>query len=600
MNKIAFFYAIIILCVIQLASFVFIANLHSWLGKYTIGGVRQLYSPDSVELFESASLALLLIGVTGFVTFVSDSLLVQKKANTKGTFHKFYLPIIEELFKFGLVYFVAYRSRDTGHLAGLNETIHEDSKISKDASHLGVKQIAIIVLVFNFVKFCLFTYRFSPMNYEKDYEEFISFHRMWREHITIYRALRTNNEVKVDAAMILAGSLNDGERSLYSKKSTATFINPPEAISIPSRVPSFDASSLNFKKLPSFKSDMVSADLESCYNLVDKLYSISPKNTYHLDTDDVIVVSIDDLEDDEDPLKSIANNSNNTLNYNGHHSEQNSFQQEGGKEENNFTQSSDLNFERHTCCIASQNDKRSYDTSPSWTSQFISKINFFAWLLPFLSIPQKSEELNNHTRPLANNRKFDPEIKYRLSSYQLDRNSVTDTETLHSSEALHSQYRLPISNYGAIDLESQTSADALISSICLNERNNINDFQLFVDNYFGYTYDPSQISIDPMFETFGVTITEFSAKLFIVLFSCNYVWNISTFLIYAYPFFNDSFLHFYFMILSILIIKLFNQNFIHNKDLRKSVKFSLVVELLINLTIFVGIILLLLFGIDYT
>ena len=589
MNKIAFFYAIIILCIIQLACFVFVANLHSWLGEYITGDVSQLYSPNSVELFESAFLALLLVGATGFVTFVRDLLFVQKKSsNTNGTFHKFYLPIIEELLKFGLVYFVAHRSRGTDHLAGLNETIHGDISNSEGAPDLGVKQIAMIVLVFNFVKFCLFTYRFSPMNYEKSYKEFISLYRMWREHITIDRALRSNNKVKVDAAMILAGSLNDGERSVYSKKSTAT-LTPPEAISVPSRVPSFDTGFSNFKKLPSFKSDMVSTDLESCYNLVDKLYSISPKNTYHLDTDDVIVVSIDDLEDDEDPLESISNYSNNTLNSNVQHYEQ-----------NNLTQISDLNFERNACCIASLNDNGNYDTSPFWTSQFISNINFFAWLLPFLPIPQKSEELNNNTRPLANNRKFDPAIKNKLSSYQLDRNSVTDTETLHSSEALLSQHSLPVSNYGAIDLESQTSADAIVSSVRVNERNNINDFQLFVDNYFGYTYGSNQISIDPIFEMFGLTITEFSTKLFIILFNCNYVWNLSTFLIYAYPFFNDSFLHFHFMILSILIIKLFNRNFIHSKDLRKSIRFSLVVEILINLTIFVGIILLLLFGVDYS
>lgn len=583
-----------------MACFVFIANLHSWLGEYITGDVSQLYSPNSVELFESAFLALLLVGATGFVTFVRDLLFVQKKtSNTNGTFHKFYLPIIEELLKFGLVYFVARRGRGTDHLAGLNETIHGDTNNSEGAPDLGVKQVAIIALVFNFVKFCQFTYRFSPINYEKGYKEFISLYRMWREHITIDRALRSNNKVKVDAAMILAGSLNDGERSVYSKKSTATLI-APEVMSIPSRVPSLDTGSLNFKKLPSFKSDMVSADLESCYNLVDKLYSISPKNTYHLDTDDVIVVSIDDLEDDEDPLKSIANYSNNTLNSNVQHYEQNNFQKEGGKEKNNLTQISDLNLERNACCIASLNDNGNYDTSPFWTSQFISNMNFFAWLLPFLPIPQKSEELNNNTRPLTNNRKFDSAIKNKLSSYQLDRNSVTDTETLHSSEALLSQHNLPISNYGAIDVESQISADAIVSSICVNERNNIIDFQLFVDNYFGYTYDSNQISIDPIFEMFGVTITEFSAKLFIILFNCNYVWNLSTFLIYAYPFFNDSFLHFHFMILGILIIKLFNRNFIHSKDLRKSIKFSLVVEILINLIIFVGIILLLLFGVDYT
>ena len=86
-------------------------------------------------------------------------------------------------------------------------------------------------------------------------------------------------------------------------------------------------------------------------------------------------------------------------------------------------------------------------------SSFHSLISF-AWLLPFQPIPQESEELNKDTRPLTKNRNFDPAIKNKLSSYQLNENA-TDSETLHSSEALLSQYSLPRLTYGALDLESQ-------------------------------------------------------------------------------------------------------------------------------------------------
>ncbi|CUM46603.1 unnamed protein product [Debaryomyces fabryi] len=596
MNSIAFLYAIIILCIIQAACFVFTVNLHTWLGKYTIGDLSRLYIPTSVELMESAFLALFLLGVTGFVTFVGNSLFIQKKnSNKNGAFNKFYLPIIEELLKFGLVFFIAHRSGGSVRSSEINKDVRGDADEPHDISHISVKQVAIIVLVFNLVKFFLFVYRFSPMNYEKVYKEFINFHRMWREHITIDNTLRNNKKSRVDAAMMLAESLGDDKRSIYSRKSIATLINPAEAISMPLRVPSFDRVSLGIKKASSIKSDMISVDLESCYNLVDKLYSISPKNTYHLDTDDVVQVSIDDLEDDEDPPTLESNLSDKPLRSD---IEQNCLLYDVGKDENNYIQNSNSRLEKHSYFIPNNGNKQ-YDTTPNCMSVFISCINSFAWLLPFQPIPQESEELNKDTRPLTKNRNFDPAIKNKLSSYQLNENA-TDSETLHSSEALLSQYSLPRLTYGALDLESQTSMDTSICSVCLNERNNIKEFQLFVENYFDYTYDTFQISVDPIFETFGITIFEFNTKLFIVFFSCNYVWNLSTFLIYAYPFFNNSFLHFYFIIITILIIKLFNRNFLHDKHFKKSVKFSLIVELLINVSIFVGTTLLFRLGINNT
>lgn len=587
MNSIAFFHAIIILCIIQVASFAFVANLHSWLGEYTIGDVSRLYIPTSVELFESAFLALFFIGVTGLVTYVGNSLFTQKHSNKNVAFNKFYLPIIEELLKFGLICFVVHHDNSSFHSPGINKDLHGDSDKPDDVSHIGVKQIAIMVLVFNLVKFFTFAYRFCPINYEKVYKEFINFHRMWREHITIDNVVRNNKKSRVDAAMVLAGSLNDDKRSVYSKKSIATLINPAEAISMPSRVPSFDRVSLDVKKIPSFKS----ADLGSCYNLVDKLYSVSPKNTYHLDADDVVIVSIDDLEYDDDS-RTLGDHNVNPLNSDIEHDcPPCGF----GKEENNYTQNPYPRFEKHSYFIANNGNKQN-DTTPNRGSVFISYVNFFAWLLPFLPIPHKSEELNENARPFKN-RKFDPKIQNKLSSYQLNPNP-TDTETLHSLDILLLQHSLQGLNYGAIDLESQTPVDTLISSTYLNERNNIKDFQLFVENYFGYSPEAFQISIDPIFETFGITISEFNTELFIIFLSCNYVWNLSTFLIYSYPFINNSSLHFYFVIIIILIIKLFNQNFLHDKHLKKSVKFSLIVEILINLIIFTGAILLFLFGIN--
>lgn len=577
MNSVSFLLTIIILCIVQLACFAGIAGMHVWLTRYGVGDPGRLYSPTLTEVLEAVVLTLVLCGSVVFIRFINCILTLNK--NMEGAFNRFWSPTIEEIFKFGFVYFIAHRHKEW---ASRNE-IQESDKIldnSNSLYSLSIKQIGVAVLVYNIIIFCLFIYRYTPINYKMHYREFVRLYQMWCEHKSIDEVTENNN-TRTEAAMMLAESLNDDKRSLYSKKSSITLTNTPRVISVPSISNSFN--SFDMKKLQS-NLDMHS-DMEPCYNLLDKLYSASPKNTYHLDSESAVVVSIDDIEDENETCAHTRWHTldSNVQPYDDCYTIRDSLSENSVME---LTPDCTSVTYCQSCEKNSNFLEKARNSSLCSKSTWISHFNTLSWLFPFSPLSEFSEEYNESNRVKLNKRKYDPRIKKKLSSYQIRNNSFGDRETMYSSEALLSSYVSPKPSYGSIDLECQTPVIKKTSKT-VNERNHILKFQQFAENCFNDGEYVDSIPIDPLFEIFGITTPDFSPFVFSLFFMCRYLFNASSFMIYAYPFLKRSYLHhIYFLAISLSVIKLFNQNYIHNKELRISVQASVMIEGLINLVIF--------------
>lgn len=150
MNSVSFLLTIIILCIVQLACFAGIAGMHVWLTRYGVGDPGRLYSPTLTEVLEAVVLTLVLCGSVVFIRFINCILTLNK--NMEGAFNRFWSPTIEEIFKFGFVYFIAHRHKEW---ASRNE-IQESDKIldnSNSLYSLSIKQIGVAVLVYNIIIF---------------------------------------------------------------------------------------------------------------------------------------------------------------------------------------------------------------------------------------------------------------------------------------------------------------------------------------------------------------------------------------------------------------------------------------------------------------
>lgn len=437
--------------------------------------------------------------------------------------------------------------------------------------------------------------RFSPFDYHSRFQRFLRSYEIYDSHMLRRLTKKASSTLSyaLDSAVTLA-SVNSPAKPVFNLNS---FDEPPQLS--------------HSKLIRSIRLDT----LEASPDFWERMYSVSPKNTLHLQIgksggeDEVSSRLLAKLQALEDPLGpsqvDLDPRANDSLSV---HTSDTHFGGGGGGNfrlklpdgtELEFGSGAGFDYRHRSRCESedSSHKNREHESSQSLPSpEFVPSnpsnssfcdnpyspsispsthgaekntlkniIYWFRWLLP---LAQKEDESTNIS-PLAVRRS----IRKKLSTYTLN----SDTSSLKS---------FPCKSYGAIDLESQlpvrTSSVANIHSYY--------KFAKFANQFFDVR--PPRLleffkGVDPAFYHFGTLLPKFPAFFFIVYSTCICLWQFTSTLIIAYPFvaYHPDVLTFVVILSTLAVIKLFCINYLHDQA-TCSYRVSLVVELVLNLVAF--------------
>lgn len=208
-------------------------------------------------------------------------------------------------------------------------------------------------------------------------------------------------------------------------------------------------------------------------------------------------------------------------------------------------------------------------SSRSNSSVLESIIFWFRWLLP---VTKKEDD--THISPLA----LRQTIRKKMSTFTLN----SDTASLKS---------VPCKLYGSIDLESQLPEKS--ARFTAENVHGYYEFAKFANQYFDVR-TPRLLEfykgVDPAFYHFGTLLPNFPAFFYIVYSTSICLWQYSSTLILAYPFVaaDPRLVTFMGIICILAVLKLFCINYLHNQA-TCSYRVSLVVELVLNLGFFASV-----------
>lgn len=196
-------------------------------------------------------------------------------------------------------------------------------------------------------------------------------------------------------------------------------------------------------------------------------------------------------------------------------------------------------------------------------------IQWFRWLIP--NVPTE-DELNN-----VSPRALRFSIRKKLSTYTLS----SETTSLKSG---------PGRLYGTFDLESQLAPRQCKSFRCKTE--NVHAYYEFAKfgNRFFDVWAPRLVEfyngVDPAFYRFGTLLSHLLTFYYIIYGASICMWQFSSTLILAYPFVapTPSIVTFMLLVTAVCVSKLFCINYLHNQA-TCSYRVSLVVEFVINLVL---------------
>lgn len=474
-------------------------------------------------------------------------------------------PILEEVIKFAFISFIAYQD-GTGFV-------------------FTVWQFIIMAAIYSSFHLVEFILDFCPFIYQRKYSRFLSLHSEF------YNMGNTNSEeFKHDATdQIMKHFPIDN----YYSDTLGDVL--PKRIS----VSQLDAPNNNIKgqrSLPVITSQPQQQGslnkYQSCYNLVDKIYSVSPKNTYHLISASADAIKIDDIDGDQEvhgPME-YYDDPNNTGEPPGSSldaddplfvaTETNSLHDSSSRRQSSHSLHTDyggggggnfkyklpngsklkfgggggFNYSHHSHSHRSKNscsDTSSTTLIPSSPTHQRSK--WFSWLWPSR---QQSNENNV--------------IKKKLSTYSLHKGE--EEESIKSFTSLSPTAK---PRYGSIDLEAQTHNNLEIPiEFTKSEFNNYITLCLDLDRF--------KIKYDPVFDIFGKKIIKEMTFFEVMLYYFNeFNWEFNTLLIFSINYLTDNSYQYYW---PIFILKLFNINFLNNLALNLKTKLGL--KLMINVFFF--------------
>lgn len=509
-------------------------------------GLVEYYEPTTVDYSKAVVFAALLPFIFKLVGFMRNT--INFSENTlfdlrKTNFDRFYMPALEEALKFAMVCYLAHPKCDL------------EFPDQKRPVGLSIKEIAVAALSFCLANLLPSLYENCPISYTSHFKRFLELHSLWMEHE------RSTAAQKTDTAMLLAESLKmdpdpafpckNSRNTVISVDHENTFLFPSTfTVSQPKK-----GTLVKFKSTPILSSKTLALpiakqnepDLTPYSELVERLYSVSPKNTYH--SNKVIMQALASMDNKEQPRKT-------TSLYEERHFEENgpiviTF-------EPTPQEIPSVPVERSTNNrLTAGESATSLKSGPSLLlSEFLTlqkchtALTWFRWLLPFGELLESDFCVRSSTRPNKG-------IKKKLSLYTINsRMNSTVSDLLSFSDSISARSG-SASSYGTFDLENQKERTSVANV-------SYSDFFRFVQRYFDLNLCSlsNSVSIDPIFVEFSVLNTEFHSVHFILFKLSDVIWSFSTLLVFALPFIVTSIDGIWGAFLGILVLKFFNSNYL--------------------------------------
>lgn len=593
MNNTRFLVAIIPTIVILNLLLLAIVQLINW---------KNAYTPTSTEILKCVIFSVL----TSLILLLLNNFKSIFRVSDHHVFNTHFQPIIKEFVKFIMISFIALHQ------------MSNNSWILK----LNVWQTIIILSVFTVFNFMEFVSDFMPHFYYKKYSSFLKFYDDFNYMENYDDGSKNDVTLKIVESLKRDNSVNSTNSDetlaeVLPKEITVTDMTPDvefdrvydsnaslpyglgqlaHECQFPPHVTQPESFHFNHSVFssPKFKPRKSSATLNhsqtspkhinnynSCYNLVDKLYSISPKNTFHLITASATAILKSDVTLQSDEVEEVLERQievspfieNNevvmqvvdTLDTNSVHTTDTHLSGGGG---GNFKYKlpggGKLKFGGGGGFDYDHRDGRKKDSTNSSVKSTRSlhfheperrtshheaiehKHKWIGWLFP--------------TKKKTNG------IKKKLSKFTFSprTNSLTnDCNSIRSSLLTY----VP-NDYQSIEEENQQCQDYFQ----VNKR----DFTNYVNVSLGD--GSSKIVFDPIFERFNyVTIRDLSSIEILLCFVNRLIWCLGSLLVYCAIYLNNS----HNLLVGVIILKLFNVNMINKQ--RSSLINILLAKIMLNI-----------------
>lgn len=472
-------------------------------------------------------------------------------------------PVLKELLKYGVLAFIALHQQDDG------------SWVRK----LTIYQVLTILSVFLIVNLAEFVFDFMPVFYFKRFDLFLKLYDDFYYMENYDDESRTDATIKVVESLKRVLVADDSLAGILPKKISICDINfddetvvgssnesSPTSVKFNKSV--FDPSVKPLTSSPHLKRNPPSpkniSKYKSCYDLVDKLYSISPKNTFHLVTASATAMTRDDVaavrdeasvagsiyEDVDSPfIDDVDNTSIHTTDTDLTGGGGGGFKYKmpgGGKilfgGGGGFSYKH-LHHKKKSSASETLSRKSTFSFHSKSSKQLCEDTTrvrrWMNWLIP-VRPKQKS-------------------VKKQLSMFNFrgpteTSSLLSDTQTYNSVDDLESQPVSPI-------------------EFTKEEFNNYLYISLGLDKF--------KIDYDPIFEKFGKKIIRDMPMIEVLLcFMNKLIWVIGSLLVYCTVFLDGSRNY----LVLVLILKLFNVNWINRLNLK--LRNMLIIKVLFNVLIF--------------
>lgn len=548
-------------------------------------------------------------GILSFLEYLAGLIesIVREKRRQNGAMVSFYYTIVKEIGKVLVLFVVCYRHADG---VGVKEflLLSWDSSLVK----LTPAQLSMFLLVFNGFNFLLSAWRYSTVAYEKNYAPFLECYRLWCDFIFCNQLLKASNEMKKNAAFSMALVMKDSgniisgkhDESLTSQSSEATLVGVPKKILTNSMslhdVGTPVAVPCNAAYKVSRSTDL---NLNPYCDMVDKFYSVSPKNTYYLDSEESYVMTIDDVP--EGVLDSCVDPPMSDEIFQNRDSEPHKliFQKPSyGDQTSSISNLSSLSTIGARNDTIAPRDEAPYNASvvdlSSNNGRRHSVLDFFKRKLhyivfTFLVGNKTQEKVQSRTRVkdiYRENHNSRNSFRQYLLDQQMNVSGGAKSPLL--TAFMHNQ------SYGTLDLEAQNYAPRTslltITSNGTHLRNNFKYFMQFL-RLCTDTHPSKLRKIDPLFEERGVILMNLNLRDYILLFNNELLWQAASIALYAYTFVDASYHNFYFLLLISITLKVGTSFFLHNSPSRFISRYAFLIEFIVaslyflmSLQLFIG------------
>lgn len=506
-------------------------------------------TPDSSTIHracvKTAILALWLPGILYLIRFLYGVL-----SRSSGHFYSFYFPIIDEVMKLAFcAAFAAFAGR-----------------------HTAAVQLPIAVLVFNSMTLLSTLPSLSLSGYHDRYATFLDLHLKWlgrtttkarfddqtrKASVVLDNILALQNDRKESDTAILVDSISSSQMS-----SRVAASELPRAFSVSDQPCDYDS----LKPLSSCAAPMQRSEVshntirsvrsvgtfQSSYDVVDRLYSVSPKNTFHLDIHAVAAL------DEPSPLSPelISTTFLDTTEYHDLAPDPVATIPHDGQYQHN----SHSPLEQSLSQVVSSIEKPH--------NQLVKVLNWFSWLVPPL-LPIYSD---SGTLTKAQENEAFPLLRSRLSRYSI----VLPQDG---------------NQYGSVDLEScqPRARRVLLAARIGMESIGFAGFRYFACFYYDYSQNLghlSSLAIDPIFKRFGQLLPDMPVKYIALDIGVGLMASALSFSVYAilvHHWFSHGMDYSVLVVLGMITLRLFSLNYLHGQEMPFPYKVLIISDLLLNI-----------------